>query len=126
VTRSEVLKALTILHKDGIIERVTGQASGFRPILNTQAAIDDSPQFLLVLEPTAILAPGFAQDQKRARHLRLQIDKALGNGDIGIAAAAFHPQDTAFHHLIAEGPANRFARAALLARHSLRQITQKD
>ena len=100
VTRSAVLNALTILHQDGIIERVPGQAWGFRPILDTPGAIDDSLQFRLVLEPAAILAPGFALDQTRARPLRLQMQKALAASDTWIGAAAFHRQDTEFHQLI--------------------------
>ena len=126
VTRSTVLNALTILHQDGIVERVPGQAWGFRPILDTPGAIEDSLQFRLILEPAAILASDFELDQTKARHQRLQMQKALSVSGCWIGASAFHRQDTEFHQLIAQGSANRFARDALLAHHSLRRITQKD
>ncbi len=125
-TRSAVLNALTILQQDGIVERVAGQAWGFRPILDTQAAVADSLQFRMMLEPAAILTPEFSLDQTKARHLRLQVQETLAAGDGRISALAFHRQDTEFHSLIAQGSANRFARDALLAHHRLRRITQKD
>ena len=126
VTRSSVLNALSVLQQDGIVERVPGQAWGFRPILDTPAAVADSLQFRLILEPAAILTPGFDLDQTKARHLRLQMKETLAAGDGRISARAFHRQDTEFHILIAYGSVNRFARDTLLAHHRLRRITQKD
>ena len=122
-TRSAVLNALTILQQDGIIDRVPGQSWSFRPILDTPDAVADSHHFRLILEPAAILSPGFTLDLPKARQLRLNIQDAL----LGrISNAAFHKQDTDFHSLIALGSANRFARDTLLAHHRLRRITQKD
>lgn len=122
-TRSAVLNALIILQQDGIIDRIPGQAWSFRPILDTPNAVADSHQFRLILEPAAIIAPGFTLDLTKARQVRLQIQEAL-SGRIG--NAGFHKLDTDFHSLIAQGSANRFARDTLLAHHRLRRITQKD
>lgn len=126
VTRSAVLNALNVLQQDGIVERGSGQAWSFRPILDTPGAVADSLQFRLILEPAAILASGFELDQTRARHLRLQMQEALASAGGWIGAAAFHRQDTDFHSLIAQGSANCFARVALLAHHQLRRITQQN
>ena len=126
VTRNSVHNALTVLQQDGIVERASGQAWGFRPILDTPGAVADSLQFRLILEPAAILTPEYTLDQTKARHLRLQIQEMLEAADGRISAVAFHRQDTEFHSLIAHGSANRFARDTLLAHHRLRRITQKD
>jgi len=125
-SRTAVLNALKILQQDGIVDRVPGQAWRFRPILDTPHAVAESLQFRLILEPQAILAPGFTLDQKKARHLRLQMTEALAAPDGRIGNLAFHRQDAAFHSLIAQGSGNRFARDTLLAHHLLREITQKD
>ena len=122
-TRGAVLGALTVLQQDGIIDRVPGQSWSFRPILDTPNAVADSHQFRLILEPAAILAPGFALDLTKARQMRLSLTAALTGR---ISNAGFHKQDTDFHSLIAQGSANRFARDTLLAHHRLRRITQKD
>jgi DNA-binding GntR family transcriptional regulator len=125
-TRTVVLNALSVLQQDGIVERVPGHGWVFRPMLDTPAAIADSLQFRLILEPAAILAPGFELDQVAARELRLQMSESLAAPDGRVGGASFHRQDTDFHALIARGSANRFARDALLAHHRLRQVTQKD
>lgn len=122
-TRTTVLNALTILQSDGIITRIPGHAWRFRPLLDTPNAVADSLQFRLILEPAAILAPGFNLDPAAARSVRLGLQKAL-TGRIG--NAAFHKLDTDFHSLVALGSGNRFASDTLLAHHRLRQITQKD
>jgi DNA-binding GntR family transcriptional regulator len=125
-TRTMVLNALTVLQQDGIIERVPGHGWAFRPMLDTPAAIADSLQFRLILEPAAILTPGFELDQVRARQLRMQMSESLSTPEGRVGGPAFYRQDTDFHTLIARGSANRFARDALLAHHRLRQVTQKD
>jgi DNA-binding GntR family transcriptional regulator len=122
-TRAAVLNALTVLQLDGIIDRIPGQSWSFRPIVDTPNAVADSHQFRLILEPAAILAPGFALDLTKARQIRLNLQKSLA-GRLG--NAAFHKLDAEFHMLIAQSTANRFARDTLLAHHRLRLITQKD
>lgn len=125
-TRAMVLNALTVLQQDGIVERVSGHGWVFRPMLDTPAAIADSLQFRLILEPAAILTPGFELDQVSARELRMQMSESLSAPDGRVVGPSFHRQDTSFHVLIARGAANRFARDALLAHYRLRQVTQKD
>lgn len=122
-TRAAVLNALIVLQQDGIIDRIPGQSWSFRPILDTPNAVADSHHFRLILEPAAILAPGFSLDLAKARQVRLNLQKSLA-GRIG--NAAFHKLDAEFHMLIAQGSGNRFARDSLLAHHRLRLITQKD
>jgi DNA-binding GntR family transcriptional regulator len=125
-TRSMVLNALTVLQQDGIIEQVPGQGWVFRPLMDTPAAIADSLQYRLILEPVAIMTPGFELDQVTARQIRLQMTEALAVPSGRVGGQAFHRQDTDFHSLIARGSANRFLRDALLAHHRLRKVTQKD
>jgi DNA-binding GntR family transcriptional regulator len=122
-TRAVVLNALTVLQQDGIIDRIPGQSWSFRPILDTPNAVADSHHFRLILEPAAILAPGFALDLVKARQIRLNLQKSL-EGRLG--NATFHKLDAEFHMLIAQSTGNRFARDSLLAHHRLRLITQKD
>lgn len=122
-TRGAVLNALIVLQQDGIIDRIPGQSWSFRPILDTPNAVADSHQFRLILEPAAILAPGFSLDLIKARQIRLTLQKSLA-GRLG--TVAFHKLDVDFHILVAQGSGNRFARDSLLAHHRLRLITQKD
>ncbi|MGQ0564930.1 MAG: GntR family transcriptional regulator [Gemmobacter sp.] len=126
VTRGVVSNALFVLQQEGIVARAPGQAWSFRPILDTAAALGESLEFRLILEPEAIRTPGFALDAARARQNRIDTAEALATPPGGLAAAVFHRIDTGFHALIARGASNRFVRDVLLAHHRLRRITQTE
>lgn len=125
-SRHSVLFALKILSQDGITTQLPGRAWAFQPMLDSPKALDESFAFRLILEPQAILAPGFAVDSKKAGMLRGQMQDFLNIKEGRITAAGFMRIDTEFHCFIAECSANRFARGTLLAHHRLRRATQKD
>ena len=125
-SRSAVLNALKILSGDGIVAQLPGRSWAFQPILDTPQALDESLAFRLMLEPQAILAPGFDLDSSRTRIIRQQTEEFLGRRDGSLSSMAFLTLDCAFHSFIAECSGNRFARGALLAHQRLRQTTQKE
>jgi DNA-binding GntR family transcriptional regulator len=126
VSRNVVLNALKILSNDGLVAQLPGRAWAFQPMLDSPRAIDESFAMRLLLEPQAILAPGFALDAKRVAVLRSQMDEVLHMTGGRMTAAGFRRLDTEFHTLIAECSGNRFVRGALLAHHKLRSATQKE
>ncbi|MBB3771292.1 DNA-binding GntR family transcriptional regulator [Angulomicrobium tetraedrale] len=125
-SRVEVLNALKILSRDGIVSQLPGSAWAFQPLLDTPPAIAESFAFRLTLEPQAILTPGFALDPTRASALRAQMRAFQLLPDGRLTAAGFQRLDIDFHVMIAEGSANRFVQGALLAHHRLRRMAQKE
>ncbi|MEP3437149.1 MAG: GntR family transcriptional regulator [Hoeflea sp.] len=125
-SRHSVLFALKILSQDGVATQLPGRSWAFQPMLDSPKAMDESLAFRLILEPQAILAPGFAVDSKKAGILRGRMEDFLSIREGRITAAGFTRLDTEFHCFIAECSANRFARGTLLAHHRLRRATQKD
>ncbi|MEM5470956.1 GntR family transcriptional regulator [Hoeflea sp. AS60] len=125
-SRHSVLFALKILSQDGVATQLPGRSWAFQPMLDSPKAMDESLAFRLILEPQAILAPGFAVDSKKAGILRGRMEDFLTIREGRITTAGFMRIDTEFHCFIAECSANRFARGTLLAHHRLRRATQKD
>lgn len=124
-SRASVLNALRILLRDGIVSQQPGQSWVFQPILDSPRAVEDSLSFRLVLEPQAILSPGFELDSAQAGTMRQTLQRHLDQRDVRTTQASFLRLDTDFHGLIARGSGNRFLRVALLAHHRLRRNTQK-
>jgi DNA-binding GntR family transcriptional regulator len=126
VSRVEVLNALKVLARDGIVTQLPGSAWAFQPLLDTPRAIAESFAFRLTLEPQAILTPGFTLDPTRASALRAQMRAFQDLPDSRLTAAGFQRLDIDFHVMIAEGSANRFVQGTLLAHHRLRRMAQKE
>lgn len=126
VSRIEVLNALKILSRDGIVLPLPGSAWAFQPLLDTPRALAESLAFRLTLEPQAILTPGFVLDSVRAGALRAQMRAFQDLPDARLTAAGFQRLDIDFHLLIAECSANRFVQGALGAHHRLRRMAQKE
>lgn len=123
-SRIEVLNALKILSRDGIVSQLPGSAWAFQPLLDTPRAIAESFAFRLTLEPLAILTPGFALDPARASAMRAQMRAFQGLLDGRLVG--FQRLDIDFHVMIAESSANRFVQGALMAHHRLRRMSQKE
>lgn len=123
--RNAVLLALKILSQDGIVTQLPGRAWAFQPMIDSQKSIDDSFDFRLLMEPQAILAPGFSLDIKRVGLLRVQIDDFLNADDDQITTGAFRRMDNEFHVLIAQCSGNRFVRGSLLVHHRLRKASRR-
>jgi DNA-binding GntR family transcriptional regulator len=124
-SRTAVLNALKILTRDGIVSQQPGQSWVFQPILDSPRAVDDSLSFRLILEPQAIVTPGFALDPAQAGTMRQTLQRHLDQSDVRTTQGGFLRLDTDFHGLIARASGNRFLRVTLLAHHRLRRSTQK-
>jgi DNA-binding GntR family transcriptional regulator len=120
--RKTVLKALTRLSEEGLIERAPGQSWMFRPAPDSPEAIAESYDFRLALEPAAILAPGFRLDGAKASALRHGMEALLAVPDSAFDIRECQRLDRELHALIAAGAANRFIADALAAHHRLRQL----
>lgn len=122
VTRNAAQKALETLQRRGVIERAEGQSWVFARMPGDRAALADSYDFRLMLEPQAILSPGFRLDEARATLVRTRTEALLAQSDHSIDPADFREIDLAFHRLIARSSGNAFVTEALMAHHGLRAM----
>jgi DNA-binding GntR family transcriptional regulator len=121
-SRGTVLKALKRLGDESFIERGPGQSWLFRPAPDAPDALAESYDFRLVLEPAAILAPGFQLDGDKASALRDAMEALLALPDASFDIREFQRLDLEFHAMVAEGSANRFLAEALAGHHRLRRL----
>lgn len=94
--RNLVLTALAILSEEGLVRRGRGREWQFREILNSPEARRQSYELRLMVEPAALLIPGFRADRgelsdMRARHLaHMSHRRILSRRDVFDIDASFH------------------------------------
>lgn len=113
-SRVLVQNALKVLEGEDRVERAPGQAWMFRDAADSLDAQADSYDFRLVLEPAAILAPGFRPDIFQSISIRQRLEALLDVPETSFDIPAFESVDAEFHSLIAQSCPNRFISDALL------------
>ncbi|TGQ74807.1 GntR family transcriptional regulator [Mesorhizobium sp. M00.F.Ca.ET.186.01.1.1] len=120
--RKTVLKSLNRLTEENLVDRAPGQSWLFRRAPDDPEAQGESYEFRLLLEPAAILTPGFRLDGARAAALRQGMEALATVPDAGFDTREFQRLDIDFHGMIAEGSANRFVADALTDHLRLRRL----
>ena len=67
LTKRQLARVLLRGASEGWIERLPGHGWAFLPVLTSMQAYEDSYRFRLVIEPAAILEPGFAPNRPALR-----------------------------------------------------------
>jgi DNA-binding GntR family transcriptional regulator len=120
--RKTVLKALQRLTEENFLDRAPGQSWLFRRAPDDPEAQGESCEFRLLLEPAAILTPGFQLDGVRAAALRQGMEALAALPDAAFDLREFQRLDIDFHGMIADGSANRFIADALSDHLRLRRL----
>jgi DNA-binding GntR family transcriptional regulator len=120
--RKTVLKALNKLMEENLLDRAPGQSWLFRRAPDDPEAQGESYEFRLLLEPAAILTPGFRLDGARAAALRQGMETLSALPDATLDTREFQRLDMDFHGMIADGCANRFVSDALADHLRLRRL----
>ncbi|HEX5844561.1 MAG TPA: FCD domain-containing protein, partial [Pseudomonas sp.] len=110
------------LTEDQVLERGPGQSWLFRPLLNNLSALEDSLRYRMLLEPEALLSPGFEADRQRLSLLRSGTQSLLNQPIEAFDIEQFRELDIGFHELIAQSCGNRFICDALLHHQRLRRL----
>jgi DNA-binding GntR family transcriptional regulator len=121
VGRRPLQSVLRRLAAVATVERRLGHGWAFRPVIADDAARDESYRWRMIIEPAALLEPGYRVDRAwiaamRARH------NAMLLADWGDASSRdFLDMNAAFHAGLAAGAANRFLIAAVEQQNQLRR-----
>jgi len=121
-SRAIVLRVLTRLQKDGIVERALGQRWVFLPVLDSLRSQEDSHRFRLILEPAAFLQPGFALDPKRARDLKSALSELAQQDARHFDLKRALEADIAFHEAMGDASNNRFLAESIRRQSRLRRL----
>ncbi|MGD1877762.1 MAG: FCD domain-containing protein [Kiloniellaceae bacterium] len=124
--RAMANRVLAQMSEDGVIERAPGRGYLFGPVLNDAKAYDESYRFRLLVEPAAVLEPGFHPDPQRMKRLRAHHAALLQAGIEAVPMAELFEADADFHEAIGEFCGNRFLAHAIRLQTRLRRLSEYE
>lgn len=124
--RATANRVLAQMTGDGVIERAPGRGYLFGPVLNDAKAYDESYRFRLLVEPAAVLEPGFCADPKRMKRLRERHLALLEAGVETVPMADLFEADADFHEAIGDFCGNRFLAHAIQLQTRLRRLSEYE
>ena len=124
VSRSLMMKVLTAMAGEGLVERAGGQRWHFLPTLNDPDAYEESYRFRLLVEPAALLSPSFMLDPALLRHLRRSHRRLVEGAVYRIGMGELFEIDARFHLALGEASGNRFLAQAIGHQTRLRRLSE--
>lgn len=124
VGRSAINKVLARMQEDGLVEKSSGHNWIFGPALNDESAYQESYRFRLLLEPAAILEPGFSLPAKQLALLRRTHEDAIATGPSDVPIQRLLDIDAGFHNALADACGNRFIAQSIRQQSRLRRLSE--
>jgi len=119
--RDRLRAILARIAREGWIERRPGKGWSFLPMIDTPAAYRESLEFRRVLEPAALLMPGFAIDSRVIERLRRE-QEALLDGNFSASQLEIVQADASFHESLAGLSGNCFVVRSIARINQLRRL----
>ncbi|MEM8813012.1 MAG: GntR family transcriptional regulator [Pseudomonadota bacterium] len=124
--RATANRVLLEMSEDGLVERSPGHFYTFGPVLNDAGAYEESYRFRLIVEPAAVLEPGFQVDLRRVERLRDRHRELLSGDTEARPVTDIFEADAAFHEAIGDFSGNRFFRQAIRLQTRLRRLSEYE
>ena len=123
-TRLQVQRVLNRMAREGIVERKAGRGWVFQPMLDTPEGYRESYRFRMIIEPAALLEPGYAIDRADLdKCYREQVELLEGGLSTWTRSQLFHP-GVHLHETIVAGAHNRLLLDALRKVNQLRRLVE--
>lgn len=123
-TRLQVQRVLNRMAREAIVERKPGRGWLFQPLMNTPEAYRESYRFRMIIEPAALLEPGYAVDPVQLeRCYREQCELLQGAIEKWPRSELFKP-GVHLHETIIAGAHNRLLLDALRKVNQLRRLVE--
>ena len=123
-TRLQVQRVLNRMAREGIVERKAGRGWIFQPLMNTPEAYRESYRFRMIIEPAALVEPGYEIDMAELdKCYREQMELLSGGLEKWSRSALFKP-GVHLHETIVAGANNRLLLDALRKVNQLRRLIE--
>ncbi|MBV7483882.1 GntR family transcriptional regulator [Bordetella sp. BOR01] len=124
ITRSQLADILRRISNEGWMERLPGHGWAFTEAMTSSVAYAQSYRYRILVEPAAILEPGFIVDDAGLRQCR-QEQEALANGEINnVSPAQIFDANTRLHETIAACSGNTFILDSLRRINRIRRLME--
>ena len=124
LTRTQLSRLLRRMTQEGWVERLPGKGWGFLPVLNTEDGYVQMYQFRAVVEPAALLLPGYSLGAELSAKLRRQQGALLGSKAGRFSRAELFQIGAFFHEAIVSGARNDLMTEAVRRANQLRRLME--
>ena len=124
LARLQVQRLLNTMARDGLVDRKPGRGWIFRRLLSSVESHRESYRFRMMLEPAAILEPGYSVDLAELERCRREQQDLLDGGIEQCTPAQLFQAGSHFHETVVAGCGNRFVLDALHNINQMRRIME--
>jgi len=118
-------RVLQRMATDLVIERNPGHGWRFAPVFKSDEADMGSYRFRTIIEPAALLEPGYTLDRARAKLVRREHEAVIATPRTKLSRIRFfhfYDMNAEFHEMLAAGSGNGFLLQAVQQQNRLRRL----
>ncbi len=123
-TRLQIQRVLHRMARESMIDRKPGRGWIFRPLLTTSDSHRESYRFRMIIEPSAILEPGYQPDLAELDKCRREQEELLAGGIEKCSPAELYRAGVHLHETVVAGSKNRFLLDSLRTINQMRRVVE--
>lgn len=124
LSRAQLMRLFARMAREGWLEKSPGQGWTFLPILRSSETYAQSYRFRMLIEPVALLEPGYRLDAAEIARLRAEQRAVLDGGWRNFSRAETHRIGAQFHEAIVAGSGNPFLIDSLRRVNAMRRLVE--
>lgn len=122
--RLQVQRVLHRMARESMVDRKPGRGWVFRPLLTNSDSHRESYRFRMIIEPAAILEPGYQPDLAELEKCRCEQEGLLQGGIEQCSPAELYRAGVHLHETVIAGAHNRFLLDSLRAINQMRRVVE--
>lgn len=122
--RLTVQRILNRMARESMVDRKPGRGWVFRPLLSTVESHRESYRFRMIIEPAAILEPGYQVDRAELEKCRREQAELLDGGIERCTPTELFRAGVHFHETMIAGANNRFLLDSLRTLNQMRRVVE--
>lgn len=123
-TRLQIQRVLHRMARESMIDRKPGRGWVFRPLLTNSDSHRESYRFRMIIEPSAILEPGYQPDLAELEKCRREQKDLLAGGIEKCSPAELYRAGVHLHETVVAGAKNRFLLDSLRTINQMRRVVE--
>ncbi len=123
-TRLQIQRVLHRMARESMIDRKPGRGWVFRPLLTNSDSHRESYRFRMIIEPSAILEPGYQPDLVELEKCRREQEELLKGGIEKCSPAELFRAGVHLHETVVAGANNRFLLDSLRNINQMRRVVE--
>jgi DNA-binding GntR family transcriptional regulator len=125
VTRARLQRPLARLMQEGLLERLPGHGWTFLPVLRSPEAYRQGYRFRTLIEPAALMEPGYHLSPETAARLRARLQALLDGGWQTWPRSQAHRVGAEFHEAIVAASGNPFLLESIRRVNRMRLLLER-